>query len=182
MEYALENAIAEGYGTNDWPVSHINLSASQAHQLIALNPPKIIDVRESSEYSMGHIPGAIASPWNSKIFQGEHADIMPNSGSILLACQSGNRSGEAADYLHQEYLRWGVWDDQLDDFRWRYKDLTVYNLTGGMNAWSTANFEVSTDPYNPPETTPDVISDSTPDLTPGSNRGNTPVLLLLLKN
>ncbi len=68
LEYALENAVAEGYDTYDWPVSHINVTAAQARKLIASNQPSVIDVREAWEYATDHIAGAILSPWNSNVF------------------------------------------------------------------------------------------------------------------
>jgi rhodanese-related sulfurtransferase len=59
----------------------------------------IIDVREPSEYLMGHVAGAINIP-PSKILTGE--DILgniPRDAEIILYCRSGSRSNVAMNIL-----------------------------------------------------------------------------------
>jgi rhodanese-related sulfurtransferase len=126
LEYALENAGALKYDDRDQPVSHLNITATQARQLISSTQIRIIDVREQSEYDAHHIQGAILSPWDSNVFQNEYADIVPDPGVVLLVCRSGNRSTKAAQYL---------WDNYLSKNS-RYRRIAVYNLVGGMSSWN----------------------------------------------
>ncbi len=89
----------------------------------------ISDVRERDEYCSGHIPGAIRLSWNSGQFAAQYDSILPDSGNIVLACRTGNRSLEALNHL---------WNMQF----WAgHDEMVLYNLTGGMQGtggWSYA--------------------------------------------
>lgn len=76
---------------------------------------KIIDVREQDEYSLGHIPGAVLLPMSE--FQSRAGEI-PQNTAIVLVCATGARSSLAAGYLVEKGFT------------------QVYNLEGGMAAWS----------------------------------------------
>lgn len=64
---------------------------------------KLIDVREEDEYAAGHIPASINIPL-SKIesAQGEITDL---DTPLFVYCRSGNRSGQAVDWLKQAGYR-----------------------------------------------------------------------------
>lgn len=58
----------------------------------------LIDVRTKEEYDLGHVPGAINIPLDS--IENEISSLTENKDSILVVyCQSGNRSKEAAQKL-----------------------------------------------------------------------------------
>lgn len=81
----------------------------------------ILDVREESEYSEGHIPGATLIPLGQ--LPDRLAEI-PADKTVIAVCRSGNRSGKAT-----ELLRTQGFDN-------------VHNMQGGMLAWSEASYEV----------------------------------------
>jgi rhodanese-related sulfurtransferase len=56
----------------------------------------LIDVREPSEYAAEHIPGAQLLPLSQ--FQPEQVPFQPHT-KVVLYCQSGNRSHQAAQIL-----------------------------------------------------------------------------------
>lgn len=73
---------------------------------------QIIDVREPGEYTRGHLPGAVNIPLGQ----------LPNRTDeveepVLLVCASGNRSGQAAQYLVEQGYE------------------AVANLMGGTAGW-----------------------------------------------
>lgn len=81
----------------------------------------LVDVRESFEYMSVHIPGAISMPLSSVSI-----DKLSFLGSkIIFYCQSGKRSAVACHHILQQN-----------------PDLSVYNLTGGIQAWQSQGFEV----------------------------------------
>jgi phage shock protein E len=81
----------------------------------------LIDVREQSEYDAGHIPGITLIPL-SELEQ--RVDEIPTDKTVIVTCRSGNRSGQATDFLRQ---------NGFDN---------VHNMDGGINAWQQAGLEV----------------------------------------
>lgn len=79
----------------------------------------LIDVREQEEWDQGHIDGARLWPL-SKIMQGIFPDL-PHSAEIILHCQKGMRSLQAAQILKDK----GFMD--------------VASLSGGYEAWLNEN-------------------------------------------
>jgi rhodanese-related sulfurtransferase len=76
---------------------------------------QLIDVREANEFEGGHILGARNIPMSQmKMRMKEIRSDMP----VYLYCQSGMRSGRAAQFLHRK----------------GYRDLT--QLQGGFKKWS----------------------------------------------
>lgn len=60
----------------------------------------IIDVRSPGEFASGHVDGALNLPLDR--FAQEHANAAPDpSRQIIVYCQSGARSGQAARFLQQ---------------------------------------------------------------------------------
>ena len=76
----------------------------------------VVDVREEWEYQGGHIPKAVNIPLRELP---RALSQLPKDRPILLVCNSGNRSGMAAEYLVAQ----GFSPDK------------VVNLEGGTYAW-----------------------------------------------
>ena len=81
----------------------------------------LIDVREDWEYAEGHIPGATLIPLGQVP---NRLDEIPKDKTVVAVCRSGNRSGQATNFLRQQGFE------------------NVHNMQGGMNAWSQAGFDV----------------------------------------
>jgi len=85
----------------------------------------VLDVREPQEWEAGHIPGATLIPL------GEIPDRLneiPQDQPVVVVCRSGNRSGQATQFLRQSGY-----------------GLTT-SMSGGMNQWSAANLDIVTGP------------------------------------
>ncbi len=78
------------------------------------DPPVLVDVRETWEFGRGHARGARNIPLGQVM---QRLKEIPKDRDVLLICQSGNRSGNAAHALMQAgYTR-------------------IFNVSGGTNAW-----------------------------------------------
>lgn len=79
----------------------------------------LIDVREPDEYAQGHAPGSVLIPLGqlaSRLAEIQSSQDKP----VALICHSGRRSARAAEMLRQAGFS------------------KVYNIEGGMLAWSAA--------------------------------------------
>ena len=65
---------------------------------------KIVDVRTEEEYAMDHLPGAINIPLDKIAANIERIKSF-NAPAIIFYCRSGNRSGQAVNYLRQSGLQ-----------------------------------------------------------------------------
>lgn len=83
---------------------------------------QIVDVREPEEWSDGHMPGAVHIPLGELPARVRELDP---ARPVVLVCRSGNRSGQATQFLLQRGFR---------DAR---------NLVGGMIAWAEAGQPVT---------------------------------------
>jgi rhodanese-related sulfurtransferase len=79
------------------------------------NPPLLVDVREPNEYQFCRIDGAQLLPLGQIM---QWAETLDREREIVLQCHTGYRSMQAALYLR----------------RLGFKH--VYNLRGGIEAWS----------------------------------------------
>lgn len=61
----------------------------------------IIDVREPSEYSMGHVAGALNLPPARLLANPSELMDIPRDAEIIVYCLSGSRSNAAIPYLQQ---------------------------------------------------------------------------------
>jgi len=90
---------------------------------IDAGPIRLFDVRSRSEYFAGHVAEADLMPI-AELQAGRRDELGSNMDEeIWLICQSGGRSGKAADLLAGEGFR-------------------VVNVTGGTAAWIEAGFPV----------------------------------------
>lgn len=94
----------------------------------------VIDIRspEERQSELGFIPGSLFAPDQGSL--DELLMIVPEQDSIVLTCLSGKRSEAMAKELFEAHHA---------DAR------NVYNLTGGVLGWSSANFPLAT--YEPAE-------------------------------
>jgi rhodanese-related sulfurtransferase len=99
------------------PQSIKTISPVTLQQLLEQNAVALIDVREVGEYANEHIQGAKTFPLST--FDLQKLPIEGNQ-TLILMCQSGNRSGKAGRKL----LNAG------------YREVT--HLQGGINAWKQA--------------------------------------------
>ncbi|MFW8053757.1 rhodanese-like domain-containing protein [Vagococcus fluvialis] len=77
------------------------------------NKVTIIDVRETFEYEMGHIPESINMPLSEL---GETFETLEKETPYFLICQSGSRSATAGEFLGMQ-------------------GYDVTNILGGMGSW-----------------------------------------------
>ncbi len=80
-----------------------NLSEAEAHTLLQTpDEYEFLDVREVHEYERGHIPGFRNIPLSQLPSRMEEID---RSRTVVLTCQSGMRSLQAARVLHKRGIR-----------------------------------------------------------------------------
>ena len=100
-----------------------NANAAQAVQLLNRENGVVVDVCEPKEFSAGHVPNAINLPLSSlkdRLRELEKHKSKP----IVVSCRSGNRSLKGAVLLRKHGFP------------------TVYNLSGGLQAWERDNLPV----------------------------------------
>ena len=88
----------------------------------------IIDVRTQQEYDEGHVPGSILMPvdeFEKTVSEGE----IPPGKTVLIYCQSGNRSRRAADILSKTGYNY-------------VEDQSVNNMLGGFSEWQSKGYPV----------------------------------------
>jgi rhodanese-related sulfurtransferase len=86
-----------------------------ADRIKAGDAPQIIDVREPNEYAYARIPGAVLKPLGD--FR-EWSQELDKDREYVLQCHTGSRSWQAAYLLERMGFQ------------------KVYNLSGGIEAWS----------------------------------------------
>lgn len=102
-----------------------DISPGQAAALAARGEVLLVDVRGPDEWAPGHAQGAVHMP----LGQLDPAAV-PDDRPVVAVCRSGNRSGKAAVLLAEA-------------------GLTVWNMTGGMQAWDEAGLPIVTDDGTP---------------------------------
>ncbi|MDR6217994.1 rhodanese-like domain-containing protein [Deinococcus soli (ex Cha et al. 2016)] len=79
----------------------------------------VLDVRTDAEYREGHVPGAALLPLADL---GTRMNAVPRDRPVYVICRSGNRSAQAsAQLVKAGYTQ-------------------VFNVDGGMNAWTRAGY------------------------------------------
>ncbi len=91
----------------------------QIKEWLDRNEILLVDVRETSEYDVEHIAGALLLPLSS--FDAEYFPTLPGK-NIVLHCAVGKRSEAAGRMLLNE----------------GHKD--IVHMTGGMDAWKAAGY------------------------------------------
>jgi molybdopterin/thiamine biosynthesis adenylyltransferase/rhodanese-related sulfurtransferase len=96
---------------------------SDVHELVG-NGVAIVDVRETEEFSTGHLPGAVHVPRG--YLESRIDGVVPDhSQRVVLYCASGNRSALAARTM-------------LDDLGYE----RVESMRGGITLWKDRGYEV----------------------------------------
>ena len=102
-----------------------DITAEDANELIRENEDNpdfmIIDVRTPAEYADGNIEDSVLIDFNAGDFE-EQIGQLDRDGKYLVYCRSGNRSGQAVDYMQEQGFK------------------EVYNMLGGIGAWTAAGF------------------------------------------
>jgi len=96
----------------------ITIDAATLKQLLDREQVILVDVRERSEYAGEHIPGSMLIPLSTFT----PLAVPVGNKKLVLHCQSGNRSSQAA----QKLFAAGVAE--------------VTHLAGGLNAWKQAGY------------------------------------------
>jgi hydroxyacylglutathione hydrolase len=92
-------------------------------RLARKEPIEVVDVRERTEWSAGHIPGARQLSY--KTIAARRGDVgITVGGTLAIVCQSGGRSTTASSLLQRAGAR------------------NVVNVTGGTQAWAAAGLPV----------------------------------------
>jgi rhodanese-related sulfurtransferase len=119
------------FGGSKTPVG--KMTVEELKEQLAANPKLVlIDVREPHEYAGGHVKRARLLPL-SQIRS--RSDEVPHDVPLAVICRTGNRSRTAAKVLA---------GDGFDQ---------VFNVSGGMMAWSRAGFPISQGKSRPPRKT-----------------------------
>lgn len=97
-----------------------SVSPAESTRMINHDDAVIIDVRENNEYSDGHIINSIHIPLTSLKTRLNSIE-KHKSQKVIVACRSGHRSSQACATLKKEGFE------------------QVFNLSGGVMAWESAN-------------------------------------------
>jgi rhodanese-related sulfurtransferase len=100
-------------------VTQINVD--ELADLLASGNIVLVDVRETDEYEMGHVPGALLVPLGTVP---DHLEAFSGSPTYVI-CRSGARSQRACEFLQTQGRE-------------------VVNVAGGTLAWIDAGLEVET--------------------------------------
>jgi tellurite methyltransferase len=93
-----------------------DIQPDEAERLVKAGSVRVLDVRTPAEYDVrGHVPGAVLLPL--ELIASAPATLAPDLGPILVCCEDGVRSRDAAAFL----VRAGFHE--------------VLGLAGGMSRW-----------------------------------------------
>ena len=93
-------------------------------KLNSISNKQLVDVRTQNEFKNGHLAGALLIDYNNKDFKANVSKLDKNK-PVFVYCASGGRSGSAAEVLVELGFK------------------QIYDLKGGMNAWSRAGKPVA---------------------------------------
>ena len=92
--------------------------------LVAVDSPYVVDVREGDEYTGGHVPAAINVPLSTLV---DSYSVISAEPVIYVVCQLGGRSARACEFL-----------SNLSE----YDGVKFVNVVGGTAAWILEGNEV----------------------------------------
>lgn len=114
-----ETAVSESTASGDLNLSD-TVDVQTVAEIMDRDDVVLIDVREQFEYDEAHIPGITLIPLGEVP---QRLDEIPTDKTVIMTCRSGNRSGQATDFLRE---------NGYDN---------VHNMAGGINAWKSAGFD-----------------------------------------
>ena len=82
----------------------------------------VVDVREPSEYVLGHVPGAVLMPMGQLPSRVEELDI---NTPVYVVCASGHRSASMTDFLAST-------------------GFDAYSVAGGTSGWARSGRDIVT--------------------------------------
>ena len=85
---------------------------------------KLIDIRTLPEYQQGHLKNSTQIDFYKTAEFSSFLQSLDKNGKYLIYCRSGNRSGQALS--------------QMKDMGFQ----NVSDLSGGINAWTSANYPI----------------------------------------
>lgn len=98
-----------------------NATIMDLKSAIETGSARVIDVRENSEYTAGHVPGAMNLPMHLIPLR---ADELRDKRDVYVICESGSRSWQVAAFLRQ-------------------RGIDVVNVVGGTGAWRNAGLPLA---------------------------------------
>jgi rhodanese-related sulfurtransferase len=101
-----------------------SITPQQASELISNGTVDVIDVRDPSEWSAGHLPGARLVPLEQ--LRASPSSALPRDG-VVFVCAAGVRSQTAARIAASQGLT------------------QIYSLNGGTRAWVKAGLPLVND-------------------------------------
>lgn len=99
----------------------VDINPAKTNEIRSRDDVVILDVREDWEYAEGHVPGAVWIPLGELPTR---LNDIPKDKTVVAVCRSGNRSSQATSFLR---------DQGFDN---------VHNMTGGMNDWQRAGYDI----------------------------------------
>ena len=97
-----------------------SVSPAQGTQMINHENALVLDVRESNEYSDGHIINSLHIPLSN--LKTRISDLEKHkTQKVIVACRTGHRSSQACANLKKEGFE------------------QIFNLSGGVMAWESAS-------------------------------------------
>ena len=125
--------------------AHPEVLASTEWVAQHLNDPKVrlveVDV-DNKAYDEGHIPGAIAWPWNTHLCDTVRRDILSEEEFVKLMQNSGI-SNDSTVVIYGDnnnwFAAWAFWQMKI----YGHKDVRLMN--GGRKKWLTEGRDLSTD-------------------------------------
>ena len=101
-----------------------SLTPQQAFELLSRGEVEVIDVRDPSEWSTGHLPGARLVPLEQ--LRASPTTVLARD-SVLFVCAAGTRSQTAARIAASHGLK------------------SIYNLSSGTRGWVKAGLPLVND-------------------------------------
>ena len=97
-----------------------SVTPTQSTQMINREDALILDVRENNEFTNGHIVNSVHIPLSNLKTRISELEKYKNK-KVIVACRSGHRSSQACANMKKEGFA------------------EVFNLSGGVMAWESAN-------------------------------------------
>lgn len=109
------------FGGGNTPPAYARLNGAEAITKLNQKGVLFVDVRENSEFTSGHIPGAKHIPMSQIA---NRAGELANAEEVVVVCASGSRSAAVCRHLAANGAK------------------NLFNLEGGMMAWMRAGGKV----------------------------------------